>query len=86
MRFIPHTERDIREMLETIGVQNVDQLFAAIPDNLQLGNKHLDLPAALSESEVISALRQIANAKSLIRKRFHHSLVQVHIGIIARLL
>ena len=59
MRFIPHTERDIREMLETIGVQNVDQLFAGIPVNLQLGNKHLDLPAALSESEVISALRQI---------------------------
>jgi len=59
MRFIPHTERDIREMLEAIGVQNVDQLFAGIPDNLQLGNKHLDLPAALSESEVISALRQI---------------------------
>ena len=50
MRFIPHTERDIREMLEAIGVQNVDQLFAGIPDNLQLGNKHLDLPLALSES------------------------------------
>ena len=59
MRFIPHTEQDIREMLETIGVQNVDQLFAGIPDNLQLGNKHLDLPPALSEIEVISALRQI---------------------------
>ena len=59
MRFIPHTEQDIREMLETIGVQNVDQLFAGIPDNLQLGNKHLDLPPALSEIEVVSALRQI---------------------------
>jgi glycine dehydrogenase subunit 1 len=59
MRFIPHTEQDIREMLETIGVQNVDQLFTGIPDNLQLGNKYLDLPPALSEIEVISALRQI---------------------------
>ena len=59
MRFIPHTEQDIREMLETIGVQNVDQLFASIPDNLQLGNKLLDLPPALSEIEVVSALRQI---------------------------
>jgi glycine dehydrogenase subunit 1 len=59
MRFIPHTEQDIREMLETIGVQNVDQLFAGIPDDLQLGNKHLDLPPALSEIEVVSALRQI---------------------------
>ena len=59
MRFIPHTEQDIREMLETIGVQNVDQLFAGIPDDLQLGNKLLDLPPALSEIEVVSALRQI---------------------------
>ncbi|HIB42372.1 MAG TPA: glycine dehydrogenase, partial [Nitrospina sp.] len=59
MRFIPHTERDIREMLEAIGVQNVDQLFAGIPGNLQLGNKHLDLPRALSESEVVNTLRQI---------------------------
>ena len=59
MRFIPHTERDIREMLEAIGVQNVDQLFASIPGNLQLGNKHLDLPRALSESEVVNTLRQI---------------------------
>ena len=59
MRFIPHTEQDIREMLETIGVQNVDQLFAGIPDDLQLGNKHLDLPPALSEIEVVSALRQL---------------------------
>ena len=57
MRFIPHTERDIREMLEAIGVQNVDQLFAGIPGNLQLGNKDLSLPRALSESEVVNTLR-----------------------------
>ncbi|MBT3515373.1 MAG: aminomethyl-transferring glycine dehydrogenase subunit GcvPA, partial [Nitrospina sp.] len=59
MRFIPHTEQDIREMLEAIGVQNVDQLFAGIPDNLQLGKTPLNLPPALSESEVVDTLRQI---------------------------
>ncbi len=59
MRFIPHTEQDIREMLEAVGVQNIDQLFAGIPSDLQLGSKLLDLPSALSESEVISTLRQI---------------------------
>jgi len=59
MRFIPHTEQDIREMLEVIGVENVDQLFAGIPDGLQLGNKSLNLPSALSESEVIDTLRQV---------------------------
>ena len=59
MRFIPHTEQDIREMLEVIGVENVDQLFAGIPDGLQLGKKSLNLPSALSESEVVNTLRQV---------------------------
>ena len=59
MRFIPHTEQDIREMLKVVGVQNVDQLFAGIPSDLQLGDKLLELPSALSEYEVITTLRQI---------------------------
>ena len=59
MRFIPHTEKDIREMLETIGIPDVDQLFSGIPNDLQLGKKYLDLPPALSESEVFDTLRQI---------------------------
>ena len=59
MRFIPHTEKDIREMLATIGIQNVDELFASIPADLKLGNKALKLPSALSESEIVTALRQI---------------------------
>ena len=59
MRFIPHTEQDIREMLETIGIRNVDQLYDGIPADLQLGDKPLNLPPALSESEVVATLRQI---------------------------
>jgi len=59
MRFIPHTEQDIREMLETIGMQNVDQLFSGIPAGLRLGDTPLSLPSALSESEVVAKLRQM---------------------------
>ncbi len=59
MRFIPHTEQDIREMLETVGIQNVDELFAGIPTELRLGNKALKLPSALSESEIVATLRQM---------------------------
>ena len=59
MRFIPHTEQDIRKMLETIGIQNVDQLFTGIPAGLRLGDTPLRLPSALSESEVVDKLRQI---------------------------
>ncbi len=59
MRFIPHTEQDIREMLETVGIQNVDELFAGIPADLRLGDKALKLPLALSENEIVATLRQM---------------------------
>ena len=59
MRFIPHTDQDIREMLETIGIKNVDQLFSGIPTGLRLGDTPLSLPSALSESEVVAKLRQM---------------------------
>ncbi len=59
MRFIPHTEQDIREMLEMVGIQNVDELFAGIPAELRLGDKALKLPSALSESEIVATLRQM---------------------------
>ncbi len=35
MPFIPHTQDDIRLMLETIGLSSTDQLFAEIPPSLQ---------------------------------------------------
>ncbi len=56
MRYIPHTEKDIREMLAKIGVKNIDQLFDSIPEELRLGDKPLDLPKSLAESELTASL------------------------------
>ncbi len=42
-RYIPHTEEDCRNMLETIGVKNVEDLFGSIPKEYRL-SKPLDLP------------------------------------------
>lgn len=56
MRYIPHTETDIREMLAKIGVKNVEQLFDSIPDELRLREKPLDLPKSRSESELTAFL------------------------------
>ena len=47
MRYIPHTEEDIRLMLAEIGVQNIDTLFESIPDSLKLGDNLLALPENL---------------------------------------
>ena len=35
MRYLPHTDDEIRAMLERIGVGSVDDLFAPIPEELR---------------------------------------------------
>jgi len=56
MRYIPHTEKDIREMLAKIGVKNIEQLFDSIPQELRLGERQLGLPKSLSELELTAFL------------------------------
>ncbi len=52
-RFTPHTEADIQEMLDAIGVDTLDDLFADVEPRYK---GELDLPPALSEYE---ALREV---------------------------
>lgn len=59
MRYIAHTQEDIREMLIRIGVADVDALFEQIPDNSRL-SRPLCLPAALSEPELLSHMADLA--------------------------
>ena len=61
MRYIPITDADRAEMLETIGVTGVGDLFSDIPEHLLL-KKPLDhLPDAQTEREVKSALQTFAD-------------------------
>ena len=59
MRYIPHTEEDVRQMLASIGVKSIEDLFEAVPAALRL-DRDLDLPDALSESELLRELQQLA--------------------------
>ena len=38
MPFIPHTEDDVKQMLEVIGVDSIDDLFDEIPAALRAGD------------------------------------------------
>lgn len=51
MPFIPHTEEAVREMLRTIGVNGIEDLFDEVPDNLRCGSPEA-VSAGLSEMEV----------------------------------
>lgn len=51
MPFIPHTDADIRHMLETIGAPSIDSLFDEIPSDLRCGQLKA-IPPGLSEMEI----------------------------------
>jgi glycine dehydrogenase subunit 1 len=52
MRYLPKSPSEREEMLESIGVDSVEELFQSIPEKFRL-RKPLDLPGPLSEMEII---------------------------------
>ncbi len=60
MRYLPHTEQEIREMLARIGVDSIDALFAPIPATHRL-DRPLALEPALDEAALIAHLAALAD-------------------------
>jgi glycine dehydrogenase subunit 1 len=58
-RYTAATDADRREMLDAIGVDSIEDLFADIPASLRL-DRPLALAAGLSEQEVFEELRALA--------------------------
>ncbi len=56
-RFTPHTDDDVREMLDAIGVETLDDLFADVSPKFE---GKLDLPPALSEYEALGDVDRLA--------------------------
>ena len=60
MKYIPHTPDDIRAMLDVIGVSSLEDLYAEVPEELQL-HRELDIPQSKSEIEVRRIIRAMAD-------------------------
>ena len=58
-RYIPMTETDRDEMLETIGVSSIDELFADIPEKVRFKGEY-NIKKAKSESSLTKELNQLA--------------------------
>lgn len=59
MRYLPHTEEDIAEMLRVVGIDSLDDLFSSIPKNCCCRTR-LHLPEAISEWELNSHMIHLA--------------------------
>jgi glycine dehydrogenase subunit 1 len=63
VHFTPHTEHDAAGMLERLGLESVDDLFAHIPDDVRAKGR-IELPEGLSEDEVARHLTGYAARNS----------------------
>jgi glycine dehydrogenase subunit 1 len=57
-RYIPHTEKECQEMLKTIGIKRVEDLFERIPKAFEL-SKPLNLPGPISEPDLLRQVRDL---------------------------
>ena len=56
-KYLPHTEEDIKQMLEVIGVDKIDDLFAEIPAELM--GHDFDVPFSHSELELTKRFEEL---------------------------
>ncbi len=59
MRFAPHTDADVREMLASLGLSSLDDLYAHVPPRVLL-ERPLGIPEGVSELELLEDLRRLA--------------------------
>jgi len=62
MPYIPHTDEDVKAMLDTIGVDSIDDLFDEIPKDILA--KNFDIPEGISEMEMMRLMSERAAADS----------------------
>jgi len=89
MDYCPHTPDDIKQMQAAIGVANIEELFADIPEKFRI-KQIPDIPDALSELETMSVMNDLASKNKLPRVTltgagaYHHFIPAVVGHIVGR--
>lgn len=58
-KYFPHTEEDLKQMLDKLKISSIDELFSDVPNNVLL-KKDYDLPSEMSEMEVKNYFNEIS--------------------------
>lgn len=59
-KYFPHTQEDIKEMLQKIGIENIDDLFSDIDPQL-LKHSEINIPSSHSEEELRKEVKRLAS-------------------------
>ncbi|MEJ2296376.1 MAG: glycine dehydrogenase, partial [Candidatus Lokiarchaeota archaeon] len=68
MDFIPHDQETVNQMLKVIGFQSIKELFQDIPKDLILDK--LNMRSGISESDLITELKEISNKSKVYNGSF----------------
>jgi len=85
-RYIPHTPEDIRNMLNAIGVRDLEDLFDAIPKEYRL-SRHLNLPGPFSEPDLVRHFQELESpmmSSFLGAGAYHHFIPAVVSNLVSR--
>jgi len=85
-RYIPHTQEDIRKMLDAIGVRNLEDLFDAVPKEYRVSSS-LNLPEPLSEPDLVRHFQELESpmmSSFLGAGAYHHFVPAVVSNLVSR--
>ena len=64
MKYVPHTQQDIEQMLKVAGLTSMDDLYGEIPQQL-LFDREFALPEAMSEVEIRNYFEALGKRNAL---------------------
>jgi glycine dehydrogenase subunit 1 len=71
MRYLPHTDEDIRNMFDAIGVKDFEELFGTVPESCRY-DKEMALPAPKTEWDLNKYMAEI---RSMMKVSSEHSVL-----------
>ena len=67
--YIPNTPEERKAMMEVVGIDSLDGLYDAVPEEMKI--EKLALPAGMSEMDVARRVEEMAEDKSSFTLTFH---------------
>ena len=58
-RYLPMTDEDRKQMMQAVGISDIDELFADIPDSVRYRGS-LPIPPAMSEPELLRHMSRLS--------------------------
>lgn len=91
MRYLPHTQQEIQDMLQVAGASSLDDLFASVPADC-LSAHGLDLPPPLTEWELSDHVQKLAAQNAIAPQHkvflgagsYHHYIPAVIPSLVSR--